>query len=236
MVAAALALTTAWTDVLGALDIDADSSIILGGPLAERFGEAVPFAVVDEVAGLVSLGSGPILDAEATVLDARLPGDSVDRVILVDAWRDPSELRAVVAEAKRICRPGGTVSLATLDIERLVHATPSVRTSALFYSTYGATMGLMERLVTPVAATDLSLQRAGFDDLESWPRELPVAAFLSADDYVSAVSAGMWPGIQLLSSEGWLALEDEIRSVLAAEDAPHIEWQPWLLASGITPS
>ena len=236
MVTTDLALSSAWTDVLGNLDVDAERSIILGGPLAERFGASVPFAVVDEVAGLVSLGAGPILDAEATVLDARLPDDSVHTVIMVDAWRSPAELAAVVAESKRVCAPGGTVSLANLDIERLVHSTPSVRTSALFYSGYGAALRLEEQIDTPVAATELALQRAGFDALESWPTELPIAAFATEDDYVAAVTVGMWPGVELLSRPAWLALEGEIRAALSLHDAPYIEWQPWLLASGVQPS
>ena len=109
MVITQQALSDAWTDVLAQFGIGDDLSIILGGPLAERFGSSVPFAVADEVAGLVSLGGGPILDDEASVLDAILPDDSVDAVVLVDAWRSPSELRAVVAEARRICKPGGRV-------------------------------------------------------------------------------------------------------------------------------
>ena len=236
MVTTDLALSNAWSDVLVRLDVDAERSIILGGPLAERLGAAVPYAVVDEVAGLVSLGTGPILDAEATVVDARLADGSVDTVIMVDAWRSPAELSAVVAEAKRICAPGGGVSLASLDIERLVHATPSVRTSALFYGRFGRSLRLEEQIDTPVAATELALQRSGFDDLESWPTELPIAAFASEDDYVAAVALGMWPGVELLSRQAWLALEAEIRAALSLQEEPFIEWQPWLLASGVLPS
>ena len=236
MVTTDLALSNAWTDVLAGLNVDSERSIILGGPLAERLGAAVPYAVVDEVAGLVSLGAGPILDAEATVVEARLPDSSVDTVIMVDAWRSPAELSAVVAEAKRICTPGGAVSLASLDIERLVHATPSVRTSALFFGSYGRSLGLEEQIDTPVAATELALQRSGFDDLESWPTELPIAAFASEDDYVAAVALGMWPGVELLSRKAWLALEEEIRATLSLQDEPYIEWQPWLLATGVLPS
>ena len=236
MVSTERALSDAWIQVLVEFDIDAERSIILGGPLAERFGSTVPFAVVDEVAGLVSLGSGPILDAEASVLDARLPDDSVDAVVLVDAWRSPSELRSVVAEARRVCKPEGRVSLAALDVERLVHATPSMRPSALFYAVSGPALGLERRLESSVAATDLALQRAGFSNVESWPAELPVAAFATQDDYVAAVQAGMWPGVELITGSEWAALEEGIRRALSAQEPPYVERQPWLIASGDSPS
>ena len=53
---------------------------------------------------------------------------------------------------------------------------------------------------------------------------------------VAAVALGMWPGVELLSRQAWLALEAEIRAALSLQEEPFIEWQPWLLASGVLPS
>ena len=235
MITNELALRNAWIAVLDRLDVSGEGSTILGGPLAERFGASVPFRTVDEVAGLVSLGSGPILDAEANVVESGLEDASVDAVVMIDAWRTPSELADVVDEAKRISKPGATTWLGSLDIERLVHATPSARLSALFYSVYGPAMDLPATIGTNPMAIDLALQRAGFGALESWPTDLPIAAFSTIDEYVDAVASGMWPGVGALSLPEWLSLEAEIRAMLETQASPYIEHQPWLLVAGKKP-
>jgi hypothetical protein len=229
-----LALRKAWDEVLTSLKVEyTGGSVILGGPLAERFGDAIPFAVADEVAGLVSLGDGPILNDDATVVASGLPTGSVDAVVMIDAWRSHAELRDVTSESRRIARTGGKVWLGDLDVEGLVNAMASRRTSALFYAPYGRAIGVLHEHSSHVASTELALLRGAFDDIEVWPTDLPIAAFGTIDAYIEAVSAGMWPGVDVLTSLQWSDLEEEIRRSLGDLEAPYIEHQPWLMASGI---
>lgn len=228
-----LALRTEWDQVLEKLDVQVAGSVIVGGPLAERFGASIPFAVVDEVSGLVSLGAGPMLDPDSTVVDSGLPDASVDAVVMVDAWRTHRELRAVVRESKRIVRPGGKVWLASLNIEGLTNATPVVRPSALFYASGGRVSAAVDARNEVFAATELELLRAGLTAIETWPADLPVAAFETIDQYVDAVRTGMWPGAEALDMAQWSDLVIEIRRSLAGADMPVVERKPWLLASAI---
>ena len=231
-----VALRTAWDDVLDELGVARQGSVVLGGPLAERFGAALPFTIVDEVSGLVSLGDGPALEADSTVVASGLDAASVDAVVMVDAWRTHHELDAVTAEARRIVRPGGKVWLASLNIEGLENATPSVRPSALFYARGGAVSPVVESRNEVFASTELSLLRAGFRSMETWPMDLPVAAFDDVESYVDAVGAGMWPGVEALEPTQVQQLSAEIRSFLSGAATPIVDHQPWLLASGLKPS
>lgn len=235
MLGTELALRKAWNTVLTQLDVSTDGSVILGGPLAERFGASIPFAVVDEVSGLVSLGDGPMLEPDSSVVASGIAPESVDAVLMVDAWRTQTELRTVVNESKRIVRPGGKVWLASLSVEGLANATPSIRPSALFYAEGGAVSPTVEARTEVFAATELALLRAGLGHIETWPTDLPVAAFDTIDEYVEAVRSGMWPGVELLDAGDWFELEDEIRTSLAHSDLPIVEHEPWLLASATKP-
>lgn len=235
MLGTELALRKAWNTVLTQLDVSTDGSVILGGPLAERFGASIPFAVVDEVSGLVSLGDGPMLEPDSSVVASGLAPESVDAVLMVDAWRTQTELRTVVNESKRIVRPGGKVWLASLSVEGLANATPSIRPSALFYAEGGAVSPTVEARTEVFAATELALLRAGLGHIETWPTDLPVAAFDTIDGCVEAVRSGMWAGVELLDAGDWFELEDEIRTSLAHSDLPIVEHEPWLLASATKP-
>lgn len=235
MLSTELALRKAWNAVLARLDVPTEGSVILGGPLAERFGASIPFAVVDEVSGLVSLGEGPMLEPESSVVVSGLVSESVDAVFMVDAWRTQTELRAVVKEAKRIVRRGGKVWLASLNVEGLANATPSMRPSALFYANGGTVSPAVGARTDAFASTELALLRAGLDHIETWPTDLPVAAFDTIDQYVEAVGGGMWPGIEGLDTAGWAGLVTEIRKSLAGTDVPIVEHEPWLLASALKP-
>lgn len=235
MLGTELALRTAWNDVLARLDVSTNGSVILGGPLAERFGASIPFAVVDEVSGLVSLGDGPMLEPDSSVVASGLAPASVDAVFMVDAWRTQAELGLVVNESKRIVRSGGKVWLASLSVEALVNATPAMRPSALFYAEGGAVSPSVEARTEVFASTELALLRSGLEHIETWPTDLPVAAFDTVDEYVEAVRSGMWPGVEALDSAGWTDLAREIRRSLAGADLPIVEHEPWLLASATKP-
>lgn len=235
MLTTELALREAWDSVLARLDVPTEGSVILGGPLAERFGASIPFAVVDEVSGLVSLGDGPLLEPASSVVASGLAADSVDAVFMVDAWRTHTELSAVVVESKRIVRPGGKVWLASLNVEGLMNATPSVRPSALFYANGGSVSLAVDSRTEVFASTELALLRAGFNDIETWPMDLPIASFDTIDQYVEAVGSGMWPGVEALGAADWTELVVEVRRSLAGTDTPIVEHEPWLLASALKP-
>lgn len=235
MLSTGTALRTAWSEALHELGVSNQGSVILGGPLAERFGASIPFTTVDEVSGLVSLGDGPSLEPDSTVVASGLPDGSVDAVVMVDAWRTHDELRSVVNEAKRILRPGGNAWLASLSIEGLVNATPSVRTSALFYAVGGAVSPRVEARNEVFASTEMALMRAGFRSMQTWPMDLPVAAFDTIDEYVRAVRDGMWPGVEELEILQSEELGLEIRRFLAGVQAPIVDHEPWLLATGLKP-
>lgn len=231
MAHASLALRQAWEATLADLDLT-EGSVLVCGPLADRIGDAVPIAIADEVASLVVLGDGPALADDASVVATGLADGSIGDVLALAAWGDVSRIGAVVSEARRIVRRGGSVWLGRRNIDAMVHSTPATLRSSMLYARHPERVRAM--LATEsVAPTELALVRGGFAGIESWDQQIPVDAFADAASYRSAVEDGMWLGIDRLSeserSDILAALERDLREA----EFPLVEFQPWTLARGI---
>ena len=230
---AALALREAWESTLDDMRITGGSTLI-GGPLADRIGEAVPIAIADEVASLVVLGEGPPLADDATVASTGLPDDSMTSVFMLAAWDHPNSIPTVVAEARRVVRAGGTVWLGRRNVDAMIHSTPSTLRASTLYRRHAA--AVREALASEsVAPTELALVRGRFDAIESWDYDLPVGAFSDAASYRAAVDSGMWLGIDLVEDVERSGILAALDTELADADYPIVEYQPWTLARGIKP-
>lgn len=224
-------LRRAWETTLGDLGVDGTGPVLVGGPLAERIGAAVPWAIVDEVDGLVVLGDGPVLDPGSSVASTGLPSASMESVFMLEAWSGPHGITEVVDEAIRIVRPGGAVWLGRVDVDALVTATVAKRLSALLYRRHAERFrAQLDRGV--VAPTEMALIRTGLRPVQSWHVELPLAAFADAGAYVAAVTGGMWFGIDLLAPVERNDVMADLTIELRDSSFPLIEYQPWVVAHG----
>ena len=236
MTASSLVLREAWEQLLPRLGADGSGGMLVGGPLAEPIGEAVPIAIADEILWLVVLGEGPVLPDGATVRSTGLDDASLASVVMLEAWDSTEQLTAVAAEAHRIIEPGGTVWLGRLDLDMMVESTPATRRSSLLYDRHArAIMAALDRDHS-VASTELALVRRGFRPIESWRMDLPVAAFDDGDSYLAAIEGGLWFGIDRIGVAERTALIDAVAARLDSSDFPLVEYQPWVLASGRRPS
>lgn len=208
-----------------------DGPVLIGGPLADRIGEAVPIAIADEVASLVVLGDGPPLADDSSTVATGLPDGSVESALMLAAWDDVRDIGAVVAEARRVVTPGGSVWLGRRNVDAMVHSTPTTLRSARLYSRYPDRIRSILASES-VAPTELGLVRGGFSSIESWDYELPVDAFGDARSYRLAVESGMWLGIDRIAEAERLALLNELDEDLRSVDFPLVEYQPWTLARG----
>lgn len=225
------ALRSAWETTLGELGVDGAGPVLVGGPLAERIGAAVPFAITDEVDRLVVLGDGPVLDPGSRVTATGLQPSSMVSVFMLEAWPNPGGIDEVVDEALRIVRPGGTVWLGRIDADALVNSTVSYRLSTLLYRRHAEHLrDLPDQGV--VAPTEMALIRGGLRPVKSWHVELPIAAFADADAYLAAVADGMWLGIDLVPPAERERVMADLTTALERTPFPLVEYQPWVLAQG----
>lgn len=229
------ALATAWNRALDDLGIDTRGTVVLGGPLAERFGDGMPVGVADGVSGVVLLGGGAPIADSATARSTGLDRDIADAVVMVDAWDDLRGLEAVVTESTRIGRPGCRLWFGSLDVERLTRSAQSMRRSTLLYDAFPDVARAVRPQVDGVAAVELMLLRHRLKGVRSAPIELPIDAFASVDSYVDAALAGMWPGVRLLEPSARQRLETTLRARLRGTDTPIVEYLPWLVASAVNP-
>lgn len=228
---AALALRHAWDETLAEMGF-VSGSVLIGGPLADRIGEAVPIAIADEVASLVVLGDGPPLADDATPTATGLPAGSMANVLMLAAWDLDSGIAPVVDEARRVVAPGGSVWLGRRNVDAMIHATPTRLRAALLYGRHPDRV--REALASEsVAPTELGLVRGGFRSIESWDYDLPVDAFPDAASYRAAVEDGMWLGIDRLSESERSAILGALDRSLRDEEYPIVEYQPWTLVRGV---
>lgn len=230
---AALALRMAWETKLAEIGLDA-TSVLIGGPLADRIGDAVPIAIADEVASLVVLGDGPVLPDDATVTATGLPDASVGSVVMLAAWERPTDIAPVVREARRIVVSGGSVWLGRRNVDGMVQTTPATLRAALLYARHPDRIrDLLED--EAVAPTEMALLRGRITSIESWDHLLPVDAFSDAASYRSAVLDGMWFGIDRIDDDERAAVLAALDDSLADAEFPVVEYQPWTLAHGVRP-
>lgn len=206
--------------------------VVIGGPLADRIGAAVPIAIADEVASLVVLGDGPPLADDASVVATGLPDASMRSALMLAAWDDTHEIAAVVAEAKRVVQTGGSVCLGRRNVDAMVQSTPTTMRSARLYARYPDRIRAIIASQS-VALTELGLVRAGLGSIESWDYELPVDAFEDAVSYRRAVESGMWLGIDRIGESERSTLLSDLDTDLRHADFPLVEYQPWTLAWGV---
>ncbi len=228
---AALALRHAWEKTLAEMGL-VGRSVLIGGPLADRIGEAVPIAIADEVASLVVLGGGPPLADDAISTATGLPDGSMSSVLMLAAWDRDADIGAIVDEARRVTAPGGSVWLGRRNVDAMIHATPTRLRAAALYRRHPDRV--REALASEsVAPTELGLVRGGFRSIESWDHDLPVDAFPDAGSYRAAVEDGMWLGIDRLSESERSSILGELDRDLRDAEYPVVEYQPWTLVRGV---
>ncbi len=225
-----------WDAVLDRLGVDWGERAVILGPgadaIAERFLLAGSPPLVASGDTVAVLGGEPPDDdiARATPRSVPLAAGEADVVLAVHAWDGPPTLSAVVSEARRLVRPGGSVMLAELDV------------AALEASTARQYPMVALRLVAPDAAAalaasclsrsllEIELVRAGFAAVGSERVDLTRGGFASRADHAAAVTAGLWRGTATLPAD----VRERLGAVALAlgDGGAVVDCEPWVLVRG----
>jgi SAM-dependent methyltransferase len=230
-------LLEAWESMLAGLGVEAEEHVLLGGPGAENLAIELGAPVADATGSLVSLGLEAALLAQSAVPFAtELPTDSFDAVVMLSAWESPTGVGPVVREAARLTRPGGSVWVGDMDGHALVRATPATYPSALLYMAHPEIGAEVAAACQPSSLLGVEMVRAGMRAVTSDGVELPIAVLADGPEYIEAVRAGMWPGVESVSADD----VDDVLSALRLELVPPIrfpfvEYRPWVMVRGAQP-
>lgn len=230
-------LLEAWQSMLAGLGVETDERVLLGGPGAENLAIELGAPVNDATGSLVSLGPEAALLAESAVpSDTELPTDSFDAVVMLSAWDSPAEVGPVVREAARLTRPGGSVWVGDMDGGALVRATPATYPAALLYFAKPEVGAEVAAAFQPSSLLGIEMVRAGMRTVTSDSVDLPIAVLADRPEYIEAVRAGMWPGVDSVSADDL----DDVLAALRVELGspvrfPLVEYRPWVMVRGAQP-
>lgn len=232
------ALRHAWADTLDVLGAGNAESILLVGAGAETLAREIAPPVGDALGWFVVLGDEPVMiPADARPEATGLASASFDAVVALEAWRAEASLKAVVVEAVRLTKPGGTVWLGQRDFDLLARSEPATYRAALLYrarpdAVAAARSGLGDRAMLGIEAI-----RAGLRPVESLAADLPTAQYDTEAEYFEAVRSGGWAGIGVLDDAAVDALLGELaRFLRPPRRFPVVERQPWSLVRATKPS
>ena len=230
-------LLEAWQSMLSGLGVSVDEHVLLGGPGAENLAIELGAPVNDATGSLVSLGPEAALLAESAVPSAtELPADSFDAVVMLSAWETPTEVGPVVREAARLTRPGGAVWVGDLERQALIRATPATYPAGLLYATHPEVGAKVVAGAQRSSLLGIEMVRAGMRSVTSDNVDLPIAVLGDELEYIEAVRAGMWPGVEHLAE----ADLDDLLTALRVELGPpvrfpFVEYRPWVMVRGAQP-
>jgi hypothetical protein len=215
--------TLVWSEVARRGGVSFDGVAVVRGPGAREVGEALLGVGADRIIADETRIGGPA---------TRSPiHDIVDSVILLHAWETPGDVDMAAHTAVAWVRPGGTLVIADLAVDRLRPVRPRSYPSSLLYGAFPDVCDALEARSVSAPRLGAAAVRAGVDDPRLVPIDRPVGVFSSPAEHRAAVRFGMWRGLDELD-------DPEVDGLLAGVDAlapvvwPHVEWEPWNVLAG----
>ena len=124
---------------------------------------------------------------------------------------------AVVEEAVRVVRPGGSVWLGEVDARALTLSMPAARRYGLLYREEPEVADRARFRFRSADGLGVEAVRAGLRDVVEMRTELPVAVVDTAAEGVEAVRSGIWPESAMLDAT---ALDQLLARVHASLQPP----------------
>lgn len=217
------------------LGVGFGGSVAIVGPDATDFADAYQAAgagpVVLDVPGLAVVGTTEPLDADRPGTGA-VPDGAVGAVIARRAWTGRIEFNAVLAEAERMCRPGGTLVVMEPDVDRLTSSPLQRYPARLQFELHPE---LLRRAhLRLVSGNDISVEliRLGCTDVALTSIDEEIGSFLPGE-YADRIDR-LWGALGLLTPEERQSLLHEAVDILPrlAIDGLIRAAEPWWVGRG----
>jgi len=209
-----------------------DGETVILGPQAELVADHLPGPTAGSAPAVASLGTLPVPE-DATATASGLPDGAFDTAIALGAWGSPAEVGAVLAEAVRVTRPGGSVWVGDVDARTLTRAMPATQPYGLLYRSEPSVAADVRHRFRATPGLGVDAVRAGLRSVSTTNADLPAAVADGVAEAVEAVRGGIWPGTELLDE----ATLDRLLTHLAASMRRSVRFPvvltlPWSLVQG----
>lgn len=191
-----------WLSTMARLGVGFGGSVAIVGPEASDFADAYQAAgagpIVLDLPGIAVVGTTEPLHTNRAGT-AAIPDDAVGAVIARRAWQGRAEFNAALAEAERICRPGGTLVVMEPDIDRLTTSPLQRYPGRLQFDLHPE---LLSRAQTRlVSGNDISVEliRLGCTDVALTSIDEEIGSFLPGE-YADRIDR-LWGALGLLTAD-----------------------------------
>lgn len=216
---------------------------VLGGEDAAGLAEAVaatgspPIAVAAPDVVVLAAQPPEGLGDDAIATATGLPPGCADTVVMRHAWAGPEELTGVVAEARRVLRPGGRLVLAGWDLDRLLSTSPHSYADAFFYAALPEVADLLLASMAYGLDLALALGRARFSEVRSLDVDEVVAEFPGRAEYLPWLRERGFRGVRHAEPERLAAVRDALPALVRsiAPIGPVAHREPWRVVGGVRP-
>jgi len=225
-------LRDAWLSTLADLGAAEESDTLIVGPYADSVANQLPAPTGDTTPTVATLLVTPVPDG-ATPTATGFADGSFDAAVALSAWDGPAGVSAVIAEAVRVVRPGGTVWLGEIDARGLTESMPAARRYGFLYQAEPAVADEAQFRFRAADGLGVDAVRAGLRDVVESRADLPVAVAASAAEGVEAVRSGIWPGSALLDGVAMDRVLAQVDSSLQPPiEFPIVFTLPWIVVRG----
>ncbi|MGB5168361.1 MAG: methyltransferase domain-containing protein [Acidimicrobiia bacterium] len=228
-------LQDAWLSTLSDLGAADGVDTLLIGPYAESLADQLPAPTGDTTPNVATLRVTPV-PGGAIPTATGFPGGSFDSAVALSAWETPADVFAVVEEAVRVVRPGGSVWLGEVDARALTLSMPAARRYGLLYREEPEVATRSRFRLRAADGLGVEAVRAGLREVVGMRADLPVAVVDSAAEGVEAVRSGIWPESAVLDAAAFDRLLSRVNDSLQPPTRfPVVFTLPFSIVRGLRP-
>lgn len=168
----------------------------------------------------------------------RLPSNSVDLVVLRNAWRSLPEMTEVIWNAYRITKPGGGLLACEFDVDRALAAPAAKYPSQVLYAAHPELVENFHSVAAGVVDISVEIGRAGYADVRQGDVDETQGVFDEADALFGFVSTHGWRGMERLEPRDAAVVLDHLGELLPriAPTGECADREPWICVRGTKPA
>lgn len=232
-----------WTSVLADVELGWGSAAVIVGDQAPEVANAYLRAgappLIVESPDLAVLSEGPPPDSDGNEASAfGLAPDSMDLVVLRNAWRSLPEMTAVIWNAYRISKPGGGLLACEFDVDRTLTALATQYPSQVLYAAHPELVEHFRSLAVGTVDISVEMGRAGYSDVRQGEVDETRGVFDEADALFDFVSVHGWRGMERLEPREAAEVLDRLADLLPrlAPAGESADREPWICVRGTKPA
>jgi SAM-dependent methyltransferase len=232
-----------WTSVLADVGLDWGSNAVIVGDqaldVAGSYLRAGAPPLVFESPDFAVLSKGPAPDFAGNEPSAfGLAPDSMDLVVLRNAWRSLPEMTDVIWNAHRITKPGGGLLACEFDVDRALTAPATRYPSQVLYAAHPELVEHFRSLAAGTVDISVEMGRAGYADVRKGDVDETRGRFDEADALFYFVAVHGWRGMERLEPRDATEVLDRLADLLPrlAPSGVSADREPWIWVRGTKPA